>query len=272
MAPSRAAAAVVGTRRGSSGRLSGHVSSAPRSKDEPQKASKAPLIEDPPPPMCTDEVAAYVQPYGYSALGPSEWQRLSAQTAWPKITFTVAGHIEVDEHTYYQVKCELDNQPTFSYTWGVHRRLLHLREGLHDFVQSCLAESYNDVFGDAPFARRGGLPGTSARLQAWLEHLAQYVNDGTAPPLIVAHIFNFFEAPKPPAGATVAALLDFSDMLKPQCKASLPRAAAPDAVSSQGRFSDLAVGPGSTLLQAPRKVCFADASGAETKADAFSNA
>mmetsp|Transcript_83773 Transcript_83773/g.153645 ORF Transcript_83773/g.153645 Transcript_83773/m.153645 type:complete len:81 (-) Transcript_83773:87-329(-) len=48
------------------------------------------------------------------------------------------------------------------------------------------------------------------------------MNEGAAPPVVVAQVLHFCEAPKPPSGTTVQALLDFSDIPKPQAKASAP--------------------------------------------------
>lgn len=189
-------------------------------------------------------------------------KKITAETAWPKVTFEVVGHIEVDDHTFYQIKCALETKPSLSLKWGVHRRLLHLREGLHNFVQSCLGDEYGAVFGEARFARRGGLPGTSARLQGWLEQLALHVNDGTASPTTVAHVLRFFEVPSAPAGATVRALLDFSDMPKPFTKASSPFSTDPDSPSSPCSSSKRTISGGrlanSPPLSASRRVSFTE--------------
>lgn len=209
--------------------------------------------QDPCEPMSDAEVASYVQPYGYAALGPLQWERMSSQTAWPKLTLTMYGHAEIDDHTCYRFRCELDTQPSLSLKWGVHRRLAHLRKGLHDIVQSCLGDGYDKVFGEARFARHGGPPGTSARLEAWLAKLVLHVNDGTAAPEVVAQVLHFFEVPQAPAGSTVRALLDFSDVPRPLAKASAPFSADRD-VSSAHRTS-LAAFRESELLVS-RKVSF----------------
>lgn len=221
--------------------------------------------QDPCEPMSDAEVASYVQPYGYAALGPLQWERMSSQTAWPKLTLTMYGHAEIDDHTCYRFRCELDTQvggagprcaPSLSLKWGVQRRLAHLREGLHDIVQSCLGDGYHKVFGEARFARHGGPPGTSARLEAWLAKLVLHVNDGTAAPEIVAQVLHFFEVPQAPAGSTVRALLDFSDVPRPLAKASAPFSADRDSPHK----TSLAAFRESELL-ASRKVSFAIAEG-----------
>lgn len=227
---------------------------------QPLPGSKTPVLEDPSAPMSQDEVASYVQPYGFAAVGPLDWERLTSETPWPKLSFAVVGHMEIHEHTFYQIKCELDTKPSLSLKWGVHRRLFHLREGLHDFVRSCLGADYDVVFGQAPFARRGGLPGTSARLQAWLEQLALHINDGTALPTTVAQVLNFFAVPKPPAGATVRALLDFYDAPKPIAKVSAPFSAGLDSPSSlpSNKSCPLSFAALADSASPSRKVSFAE--------------
>lgn len=181
--------------------------------------------------MLDDVVAPYVQPYGFAALGPMQWQKLEADAEQPKLTLTMLGHKEIENHTFYEIRCQLESKPSLSLNWCVHRRLAHLREGLHDFVQGRLGSDYDAVFGETRFARHGGLPGTTARLQAWLEKLAIHMNEGAAPPVIVAQVLHFCEAPKPPSGTTVQSLLDFSDIPRPQAKASAPFSADFDFAS-----------------------------------------
>lgn len=220
------------------------------------------MPKDPPAPMCDEQIPSYVQPYGYAALGPATWQKCSATTLWPKLTLTILSHSEIEDHTFYQVKCALATARSLSLTWTVHRRLVHLREGLHDFVQNLLGTTYDTVFGEARFARRGGLPGTTARLQAWLETLAAHVNGGTASPATVAQILNFFDTPKPPVGATARALLDFVDVPKPHAKSTAETSAAeptsPSAPCSRkpSRPAPAGLSPLAALPCAQKKVSF----------------
>merc|ERR1719183_767873 len=94
--------------------------------------------------------------------------------------------------------------------WRIQRRLCQLREDLHDFVKSELGKSYNDLFSETPFARSGGLKGTTARLTKWLEKLSFCINQLLVGPLLVAFVLSFFEAPAPEAEAW--------DELDPACQ------------------------------------------------------
>jgi hypothetical protein len=80
-----------------------------------------------------------------------------------------------------------------------------LREELHDRVKEQLgAEAYERHFGHTPFARAGGPRGTTARLRAWIDALAESVNSGRCPPSLVALTLLFFGAP-PPTDMTFSA-------------------------------------------------------------------
>lgn len=218
------------------------------------------MPQDPPAPMLDAEVPSYVQPYGYTALGPLQWQELTTGAARPTLSLKIVGHTEIEDHTFYQVKCGLEAPPNLSLKWRVARRLVHLREGLHDVLQGSLGEGYDAVFGEARFARRGGPPGTSARLEAWLDKLADHVNDGRASPATVALVLNFCEAPKPPTGATARALLDFVDVAKPSDRASSPFAAelsSPSAPASRKALQPGSAGLAFAASPASRKVSFA---------------
>merc|ERR1719183_3201169 len=85
--------------------------------------------------------------------------------------------------------------------WRIQRRLCQLREDLHDFVKSELGKSYNDLFSETPFARCGGMKGTTARLTKWLEKLSYCINQLLVGPLLVALVLSFFDAPAPEAQA-----------------------------------------------------------------------
>ena len=62
----------------------------------------------------------------------------------------------------FGVHCELtaSGSATLSFEWDVQRRLGQLRDSLHNVVKSELCKKYAEFFGDAPFAKRGGLGGT----------------------------------------------------------------------------------------------------------------
>lgn len=183
---------------------------------------------EPPVRMSNADVVSYLESFGYFASDLEQWDTL-ASAPRPKLTFTMLDHREIDGHTYYGVKCHLLVRRGASVEWHKQRRLLHLRDGIHDMVRKHFGEDYDSMFGEARFARRGGLPGTTTRLQAWLQQLAECVHSGTVPPVLVARVLQFFEAPKP----TFAVTLKDADPV-PSSKASvnapievLPTAAEP---------------------------------------------
>jgi hypothetical protein len=78
------------------------------------------------------------------------------------------------------------------------RRLCTLRERFHDAIIEEMGEGgYQKCFLDTPFASRGGIPGTTARLNAWCGQLSYCINTGSLPPKVVAVILQALEAPKP---------------------------------------------------------------------------
>lgn len=114
----------------------------------------------------------------------------------PTLRLGVYGTSQVDGHTVYDVKCSLAvEEPQTLLSWTVHRRLSHLRTGLHDLVKSELGRGYAKVFSDAPFAKMGSWTGASQRLQKWMGTLAACVNSGVVTPALLARILLFLEAP-----------------------------------------------------------------------------
>lgn len=159
-------------------------------------------------PLPSVAVAAYIEAYGYQAACDRSWRELPRLgTSSPELQLQVTGHVEEGGHTWYIVECtlvclKLGPRPL---KWRVQRRLVQMRESLHDPVKEALDDDYVRRFGDAPFARHGGLPGTSARLQEWLSALARCINVGGCPPAVVAHVLQFLDVVDPPiAGATDA--------------------------------------------------------------------
>ena len=77
-------------------------------------------------------------------------------------TCTVIGHREVAKHTMYVLQGTLDGRP-----WESARRLVELR-AVHDRVVALLGRArYERVFAGASFASRGGMPGTTKKLDGW---------------------------------------------------------------------------------------------------------
>lgn len=115
-------------------------------------------------------------------------------------------HYEQDGHTLYEVRCSLRahalQRPL---AWRVARRLEALRRELHDAVKAGLdKEVYSRTFRSAPFALRGGLPGTTARLSGWLGALAGCANAGECPPSLLAQVLVSLEVPEPPTAIGAA--------------------------------------------------------------------
>merc|ERR1712125_183564 len=88
------------------------------------------------------------------------------------------GHYEEYGCTMYEITCILKVEGMRRAMWFCNKRLCDLREHLHDVVHEALQDKYSTYFGASPFARHGGLPGTTARLTKWLASLAQCLNQG----------------------------------------------------------------------------------------------
>eukprot|EP00933_Yihiella_yeosuensis_P049402 TRINITY_DN4626_c1_g6_i1.p1 TRINITY_DN4626_c1_g6~~TRINITY_DN4626_c1_g6_i1.p1 ORF type:complete len:282 (+),score=51.49 TRINITY_DN4626_c1_g6_i1:25-870(+) len=116
-----------------------------------------------------------------------------------RISLGISGHTEEEGHTMYEISCSLHpaHESVSSTAWTCRKRLCHIREGLHDPVKEVLAEAYSDNFGDTPFARHGGLPGTTARLGAWLAVLGCCMSKGVIPETCCAEVLRFLDAPVP---------------------------------------------------------------------------
>ena len=91
-------------------------------------------------------------------------------------TVEVTGHREVGGHTTYMIEGTANGAP-----WRAERRLSEMR-ALHDRVVEALGPArYDTFFADASFAPRGGLPGTTGKLNRWCKRLFEslrYVPDG----------------------------------------------------------------------------------------------
>merc|ERR1712232_239827 len=73
-----------------------------------------------------------------------------------------------------------------------------LRESLHDPVKQSLGlAKYKSHFLGASFARRGGLPGTTSRLQGWFTALTACLNSGVCSPSDTAFVLQFLDTPLP---------------------------------------------------------------------------
>eukprot|EP00929_Paragymnodinium_shiwhaense_P116889 TRINITY_DN8689_c0_g1_i2.p1 TRINITY_DN8689_c0_g1~~TRINITY_DN8689_c0_g1_i2.p1 ORF type:complete len:218 (+),score=34.41 TRINITY_DN8689_c0_g1_i2:94-747(+) len=141
----------------------------------------------------------FISRFGYD---PQEDE--AEEEARPLLQVTVPGHHEEDGHTLYILDCSIicqglpytDKDPRL--LWRCSRRLCDLRDGIYSFVKSTLGEVYTVRFRETPFAKRGGLPGTTDRLKAWMTTLAHCMNnDVLFDASALATILRLLEAPIP---------------------------------------------------------------------------
>jgi len=148
-------------------------------------------------------VASYLEPYGYTALDASTWCTTpSSSSQNPELKIHVPGHSEESGHTWYRINCELSNHRGGAehLKWSVQRRLIQMREDLHDPIKEELGQDYARHFACAPFAHKGGVLGTTGRLRDWFAALANYLNDGGGLPMLVARVLQFLNASDPMSG------------------------------------------------------------------------
>mmetsp|Transcript_30211 Transcript_30211/g.54839 ORF Transcript_30211/g.54839 Transcript_30211/m.54839 type:complete len:217 (+) Transcript_30211:104-754(+) len=142
---------------------------------------------------------AYLERYLYAPMDDGRWQiPPGPKGSGPRLTIWVNGHREIDHHTFYSVQCSLILCGSLLVEWEAPRRLLQIRECLHDPLKKNLGlQNYYRQFSKAPFARRGGLWGTTARLKAWFAALTQALNKGAFSPGEVAFVLQFLDTPAP---------------------------------------------------------------------------
>lgn len=156
----------------------------------------------------------FLKKYGYAAVDLSSWAHAASHASselsstWPQLHVNVEGHQEKDGHTWYLLECKLDLPSNRTMPWLIEHRLRHLRE--HLYQPTCQALESETAEGavrlrKAPFALRGGLPGTSNRLRGWLAELAECINTGHCQPSLVSLALRFLSPPEPPRLSTEAA-------------------------------------------------------------------
>ncbi|CAE8649476.1 unnamed protein product, partial [Polarella glacialis] len=158
----------------------------------PQDLKRAQVFE----PLAPLAVPSYLEAYGYSARDAEAWLARPGSLAQPKLSLAVLGHEERDGHTLYLIACAVAEEGLPPLDWQVGKRLTSLREDLHDSVKEAFGENYARHFANTPFALKGGLPGTTARLSAWFASLAALANSGEAGPSVVALVLQFLEVPQ----------------------------------------------------------------------------
>eukprot|EP00930_Biecheleria_cincta_P061918 TRINITY_DN47466_c0_g1_i1.p1 TRINITY_DN47466_c0_g1~~TRINITY_DN47466_c0_g1_i1.p1 ORF type:complete len:291 (+),score=51.57 TRINITY_DN47466_c0_g1_i1:55-927(+) len=125
----------------------------------------------------------------------------------PVITLTLQGHAEVDGRTMYKILCKIRSMPqsgpnsansAHDIVWTRQARLADLREHLHDPLKDARPEEYKRIFKNTPFASRGGIPGTTDRLNAWMATLASWcTTPHSMPASTISFILRFLQAPVP---------------------------------------------------------------------------
>merc|ERR1712224_88481 len=117
--------------------------------------------------------------------------------------------------------------------WTGKRRLQHLRKGLHDVSKRQLRSAYKQHFKDVPFARRGGVKGTTKRLNDWCAKLAECVNSRIMSPVVVAQVLKVLNSAVVPACCTS----DNDNVSAAKCD-GYTSASTTDAELTEGTASD----------------------------------
>mmetsp|Transcript_73669 Transcript_73669/g.216161 ORF Transcript_73669/g.216161 Transcript_73669/m.216161 type:complete len:275 (-) Transcript_73669:62-886(-) len=153
--------------------------------------------------LLEEGVRPYLAKYGFLAADADTWSAPAAagdRGPGPTLELSVTGHEEREGHTWYMLDCRLVGPGASArpLRWRADRRLAQLRELLHDRVKLELGgPAYEQCFSGAPFAHKGGVRGTTARLQGWCAALASGISCGTCPPSVVGLTLQFLEAPEP---------------------------------------------------------------------------
>jgi len=149
-----------------------------------------------PPLLKYEQVRPFVEPYGYAVTNESNWAKVPAEQ--PRLQIRLAGHSEFGAHTQYEIQCELHDTTGGVLLWATIRRLVHLREGVHDPVKKELQSRYDNFFGKTPFAHHTGPSGTTERLGSWLDSLSKCINGGVLSPYLVVAVFRALDGPGTP--------------------------------------------------------------------------
>jgi len=172
-------------------------------------------------PLTPLAVPPFLEAYGYAAADADTWRvrpgsaeaRQSSESCVPAIQLGVSGHEEMDGHTLYTLSCAFILEP-LHIEWSIKRRLVQLREELYTNVKLVLGSDYTRHFAATPFAHKGGVPGTTARLDAWFQSLAACINWGGASPSFVALALHYLEAPEPDSRDELVRSLDAASVAR----------------------------------------------------------
>lgn len=141
-----------------------------------------------------DGVALYLSLFGYKAFNESRWAPTCA--TWPLVEISIMTHAEINNHTWYLIKCAVSlDSGTERLEWHTARRLCHLRQFWYEHVKREFGQEYHRHFAASPFAHHGAVVGTSARLNAWCKSLVVTLNRGIASPYVAALTLKVLDAP-----------------------------------------------------------------------------
>lgn len=147
-------------------------------------------------PLPAEDVVAFLTFFRYCALDAELWAE--GFEGIPEFRLAVTRHEKVASSTYYELVAGLyprGGQEPFL-RWSVMRCLATLRSQLHDLVQADMGtDEYKKRFKSTPFAHRGGLSGTTARLVAWCNTCGICASLGLLRPKAIANILRLLEAP-----------------------------------------------------------------------------
>jgi hypothetical protein len=145
------------------------------------------------------DVISYLEQYHMKAESADKWTTISSTAGLNRLSIKLDTHeTKALQHNWYLIECELTLDDSKKLEWPAPRRLVQLRE-FHDHVKSTLGDAtYKTIFGSTPFARHGGMPGTTDRLSAWLRSLASDL--ARVPPSLAALTLQFLEVPRPSTG------------------------------------------------------------------------
>jgi len=142
-----------------------------------------------------DDVVTLLSKFGFA---PQDAQSWGGNTSPPELRFTTDGHREMGKpgHTWYAIVGKIIEGQSSARSWMVERRLVHVRSMLYEPLRREWGDKkYSRYFKNRPFPRRGAPPGTTARLQSWLNAMSEAISFGATSPAFIASIFRFLEAP-----------------------------------------------------------------------------
>eukprot|EP00747_Dinoflagellata_sp_TGD_P170430 gnl/TRDRNA2_/TRDRNA2_201955_c0_seq1.p1 gnl/TRDRNA2_/TRDRNA2_201955_c0~~gnl/TRDRNA2_/TRDRNA2_201955_c0_seq1.p1 ORF type:complete len:336 (+),score=49.77 gnl/TRDRNA2_/TRDRNA2_201955_c0_seq1:74-1081(+) len=182
--------------------------------------------------LAASAVPPFLLAYGYEAASAAVWSESQTSPSRPEMRLWILRHEEVDGHTWYLVECSLSRPGAAVLHWKAPRRLRQLREHLHDHVKSELGAEYTACFQNARFALRGGLPGTTERLDRWCARLASCINRRVVTPTVAAIALHFLGPPTPvkPVALRADGTISSSSMFVREVRANTRHSGRPPVI------------------------------------------